>query len=138
VVVPSRRSASRSRGVQHHALVWPKLPGLATGDGCSARTWIVLFSLAIILWFAVALLPGSPSAAALVTLPIIALTVQNGLQHTLRLLSFRQYAPGVITYVFLIIPLGGYIAIRTMRRGYAPAGTSHFLGWSRLSGPGAS
>jgi hypothetical protein len=86
----------------------------------SARMWIVVFSLVVLLWFATASLTSSPSVAALVTLPAIALMVQNGLQHIFWLLSFRRYAPGVITSVLLIIPLGSHIAIRALRHGYAP------------------
>ena len=125
VPVRRRRGPSRSAGVEHHTLVSPGLSALAAGDGCSARTWIVAFSLAVLLQFVVALLPGSPAGTDFVTRPIIALLVQNGLQHTLRLLSFRQYARGVVTSVFLIMPLGGHIAIRAMPYGHTPYGTSH-------------
>jgi hypothetical protein len=85
-----------------------------------ARTWIVFISLVGFAWIAVAVLPGSPSVAAFVSLPAIALAIQNALQHIYWLFYFKQYAPGVVTSVLLVIPIGGYIFARAVQQGYTP------------------
>jgi hypothetical protein len=86
----------------------------------SARTWIVFVSLVGFVWIAIAVLPGNPSVAAFVALPAIALVIQNALQHVYWLFYFRQYAPGVVTSVLLVIPIGGSIIARAVQHGYAP------------------
>jgi hypothetical protein len=100
----------------------------------SARTWIVFASLASFVWFALASLPGSPSVAALTCLPAIALAIQNALQHVYWLFLFRQYAPGVITSVLLVIPIGGYLVARAVRQGHAPLWYAAI--WAALIVPG--
>jgi hypothetical protein len=86
----------------------------------SARTWIVFISLVGFVWVGVAVLPDSPSVAAFVSLPAIALSIQNALQHIYWLFYFRQYAPGVVTSALLLIPIGGYIVAKAVQHGYAP------------------
>jgi len=86
----------------------------------SARTWIVFVSLVGFIWCGVAVLPGNRSFAAFVFLPAMAIALQNALQHVFWLFYFKQYAPGVITSVLLLIPIGSYIAVRAVQRGYAP------------------
>lgn len=85
-----------------------------------ARTWIVFVSLVGFIWCAIAVLPGSPSIAAFVFLPAIAFAILNSLQHIYWLFYFKQYAPGVITSVVLLIPIGCYLIIRAVQQGYAP------------------
>ena len=86
----------------------------------SVRAWIAFFSLICIVWCAVATLPGNPTFAALAFLPIIAVAVQNALQHVYWLSFFKQYAPGVVTSAVILIPLGGYVTIQAMWQTYVP------------------
>jgi hypothetical protein len=100
----------------------------------SARTWIVFVSMVGFAWCAVAVLPGSPVVAAFVLLPAIAIALQNALQHVYWLFYFRQYAPGVVTSVALLIPIGAYIVVRAVQQGYAPIW--YVAIWVALSLPG--
>jgi hypothetical protein len=87
----------------------------------SARMWIAFICTVGLVWCAAATLPGIPSLAAWVFLPAIAVALQNALQHAFWSVYFRQYAPGVITAVVLLIPIGGYVAAWAVRQGYVPA-----------------
>jgi hypothetical protein len=68
----------------------------------------------------VATLPDNPVLAAYVFLPAIAVAMQNALQHVYWLFYFKQYAPGIITSVFFLIPLGVYIAIQAVGQSLVP------------------
>jgi hypothetical protein len=94
------------------------LPSAATDR--SARMWIAFISVVGLIWCAVATLPGNPTIAAWVILPAIAIALQNALQHVYWSFYFRQYAPGVITSVLLLIPLGCYVIARAVQQGYVP------------------
>jgi hypothetical protein len=71
-----------------------------------------------LIWCTAATLPGIPSLAAWVFLPAIAVALQNALQHAFWSVYFKQYAPGVITAVVLLIPIGSYVAAWAVRQGY--------------------
>lgn len=86
----------------------------------AVRVWIVFVILVGLAWCAVATLPGNPVFAAYVFLPAIAVAMQNALQHVYWLFFFNQYAPGIITSVILILPSGGYLALRAIWQGYVP------------------
>jgi hypothetical protein len=94
------------------------LPPSATGR--SARMWIAFICTVGLVWCAVATLPGNPTIAAWIFLPAIVVALTNALQHAYWSLYFKQYAPGVITAVVLLIPIGGYLAAWAVRHGYAP------------------
>ena len=94
------------------------LPPAATDR--SARMWIVFIVVVGLVWCAVATLPGNPTIAAWVILPAITMMLQNALQHVYWSFYFRQYAPGVITSVLLLIPICCYVAARAVKQGYAP------------------
>lgn len=100
----------------------------------SARTWIVFVSLVGFVWCAVAVLPGNPAVGAFVFLPAIAIGMQNALQHIYWLFDFRQYAPGVVTSVLLLIPIVFYITVRAVQQGFAPIW--YVAIWSLLILPG--
>lgn len=85
-----------------------------------ARTWIVFVSLIGFVWCAIAVLPGSPSVAAFVFIPAIAIALLNALQHLYWLFHFRQYAPGVVTSVTLLLPVGCYLVARAVQQGFVP------------------
>jgi hypothetical protein len=95
-----------------------ELPPTATGR--SARMWIAFICTVGLVWCAAATLPGIPAIAAWVFLPAIAVMLQNALQHVFWSVYFKQYAPGVITAVVLLIPIGGYVAAWALRQGYVP------------------
>ena len=92
----------------------------ATVTKKNARTWIGIICVAGFAWCAAATLPGNPTVAAYVFLPAIMLALSNALQHIFWTFYFKQYAPGVITAVLLIIPLGCYIVVTTIQQRYAP------------------
>jgi hypothetical protein len=99
----------------------------ATVTKRNARTWIGIICGVALIWCAAATWPGSPRLAAYVFLPAVALALGNALQHVFWTLYFRQYAPGVISAVVLLIPLGGYLVAQAVRQGYAPAGYAAVL-----------
>jgi len=86
----------------------------------AVRVWIVLVILVGVVWCAVATLPRNPTFAAYMFLPAIAVAMQNALQHVYWLFQFRQYAPGIVTAVFFLIPLGAHLALRTVWQNYVP------------------
>lgn len=86
----------------------------------SARAWIAFVSAVGFVWCAVAALPGNPTVAAFVFLPAIAFVLMNAFQHVYWSLHFRQYAPGVVTAIGLLIPTGLYVAFRAVQQGYVP------------------
>jgi len=56
-----------------------------------------------------------------VLLPAAAVAFQNALQHVFWLIYFREYAPGVVTSVLLLIPMVCYLTARAVQQGYVPA-----------------
>jgi hypothetical protein len=84
----------------------------------SARTWIVFICMVGVAWCTVATLPGNPTIAAYIFLPAIIVTFLNAVQHVYWSAYFRQYAPGVITSGFLLIPLNAYVIIRAIQQRY--------------------
>ncbi|MFC1878997.1 HXXEE domain-containing protein [Chloroflexota bacterium] len=86
----------------------------------STRSFLVFASLLGFLWTLIAYLPGSPIFAALWMLPLMALTLQNILQHIWWLFLFKEYAPGVGSAVFLLLPLIVYLTCQALKKGYAP------------------
>ncbi|MBN1218742.1 MAG: HXXEE domain-containing protein [Anaerolineae bacterium] len=92
----------------------------ATVTKKNARMWIGIVCVVGFAWCTAATLSGNPTVAAYVFLPAIALALGNALQHIFWTFYFRQYAPGLVTAVLLLIPLGGYVFIRAVQQGYAP------------------
>ncbi len=84
------------------------------------RAWIVFSSLLAFLWTGAAVAPGSPAIAAWVLLPAFALMSQNALMHVYWVFRFRQYAPGVLAALVLLMPAIAYLATEAVRRGYVP------------------
>jgi hypothetical protein len=73
------------------------------------RFFLVFLSLLGFFWFALAVVWGDSSVCAWIILPLVALIVQNVFQHLYWQFLFKQYAPGIVTAVFLLMPLCGYI-----------------------------
>jgi hypothetical protein len=99
----------------------------ATVTKKNARTWIGIICVVGLVWCAAATWPGNPRLAAYVFLPAVALALGNALQHVFWTLYFRQYAPGVISAMVLLVPLGGYLVVRAVQQGYAPPGYAAVL-----------
>jgi hypothetical protein len=94
------------------------LPPAATDR--SARMWIGFVVLIGLIWCTAATLPGNPTIAAWIILPAIAIMLQNALQHVFWVFYFRQYAPGVVTAVLLMIPLGSYVIAMAIEQKHVP------------------
>ncbi len=94
------------------------LPAAATDR--SARMWILFVSLVGLIWCVSATVPGSPTIAAWVILPAIAIMLQNAIQHIVWSVYFRQYAPGVVSAGLLLIPFGSYAFARALQQNYIP------------------
>ena len=75
------------------------------------RAWIVFVILVALVWCLVATLPGDQVLAAYVLLPAIAIAMQNAFQHLYWQLYFKQYAPGILTAMLCLIPLGIYLFV---------------------------
>jgi hypothetical protein len=86
----------------------------------SVRVWIIFVILIGFVWSAVATLPRNPVFAVYVLLPAIAVAIQNALQHVYWFFFFKQYTPGIITSVFLLIPFGVYLIIRVVWQNLVP------------------
>jgi len=100
----------------------------------TVRVWIVFFIIFVFVWCAVATLPGDPVFAAYAFLPTIAVAIQNALQHVYWLFFFKQYAPGVVTSVVLLIPLGLYVTIHALLQDYLPYWYVSILALAMLPG----
>jgi hypothetical protein len=99
----------------------------ATVTRKNARMWIGIICGVGLVWCAAATWRGNPTLAAYVFLPAVALALGNALQHVFWTFYFRQYAPGVISAVVLLIPLGGTLAARAVQQ---EGWTSHdWLRW---------
>jgi len=93
----------------------------------AVRVWIVFVILVGFVWCAAATLPGDPVFAAFMFLPAVAVAIQNALQHVYWLFLFKQYAPGIITSVILLIPSGVYLAVRAVWQNFVPVWYLGFL-----------
>ena len=100
----------------------------------TVRMWIVFFILIVFVWCAVATLSGNPVYAAYAFLPTIAVAMQNALQHVYWLFYFKQYAPGVVTSVVLLIPLGLYVTLQAVLQNYVPYWYVSILALAMLPG----
>lgn len=84
----------------------------------NARAWIGIICTICLLWCAVATLFGNPVIAAYVFLPAVTLAIGNAIQHVYWTFYFRQYAPGVVTAILLVIPLSLLIFVQAIWQGY--------------------
>jgi len=62
----------------------------------------------------------NPNIAAFVLLPAMAFLFMHALQHVYWLFCFREYAPGVITSVVLLLPTICYLTVKIIQQKYAP------------------
>lgn len=85
--------------------------------------WIglALITLAGILWTALTSWPKNARFAAFLTLPFfIFVAFGNALQHLVWTVSFRTYAPGVVTAVLLVAPVVIGLTILALRQRLIP------------------
>jgi hypothetical protein len=86
----------------------------------SARLWIGLIVFIGLIWCFLASLIGNFTGAWII-LPAISIMILNALQHGFWLFYFRQYVPGVITAICLLIPLGCFMIISAIIQEIIPA-----------------
>jgi hypothetical protein len=84
------------------------------------RFFLVFLSLTGFVWTGIALMWGSSAITILILFPLLALIIQNGLQHIYWQFLFRRYAPGIMTSVLFLIPLGFYFVYISIVNDYAP------------------
>jgi hypothetical protein len=84
------------------------------------RVWIIFVILVALVWCVAGTLPGNPSLAAYVLLPAVAIATQNAIQHVYWQLYFKQYAPGIITAIFGLIPLGACLFVGALWQKLVP------------------
>ena len=93
---------------------------LPDSTNLSIRVWILFFSLFVYVWITLCFfIPNRMMLIILVSL-LIMITTQNGLQHLYWLFYFKKYAPGVVSFVILLLPLNTYIVYRILKQGLLP------------------
>lgn len=84
------------------------------------RTFLVFLTLLAFLWTALAALTNDPKIAAFVLFPFATGAFLNVLQHIFYTIYFRQYAPGLITSVVLVLPTVVYLTGRALGEDLVP------------------
>ncbi len=116
--------------VLHEAEEWNLVPWLAAHfepqpefSDRDARTLLVLFAALGIGFTAFALRRLSSRGALLALLPLfVGIVLGNAVTHIVWAISFRGYAPGVVTSAFLLVPLILYLVVRVLRERLVPPG----------------
>jgi hypothetical protein len=80
------------------------------------RIALVLVVLLHFAWIGLSLTPKSIKVTYYLVIPLLALSIQNGIQHFIWWVQFGIYAPGVIFGCFLGIPVSVYIIYRIMKQ----------------------
>lgn len=70
-----------------------------------ARIWMIIMIILVFAFAAAAYIPGNPTIAAYVFIPVTAFLFQNAVQHIYWSIRFKNYAPGAMTALFLLLPL---------------------------------
>ncbi len=86
----------------------------------SVRIWIVTISVVGFLLTGLTLVSKNPKVTAYMIVPLVALTVLNGLQHLYWLFFFKAYAPGVVFGGIIGVVLGFYIIGRALAEKLIP------------------
>lgn len=94
----------------------------------SIRVWLIGISLVGFVLTAICYFIPNNSAAAFLTCLLVAITLQNGLQHLYWLLYFKKYAPGVVFSVLFGIPVDIYICFRMLKENMLPIWSLFALG----------
>ena len=86
----------------------------------STRFFLIFISIICFIWTAIATLPRSERIATIIMLPFILIVVQNCLQHIYWQILFKEYAPGIISAVILLLPTSLLILIRSFNEEFLP------------------
>lgn len=86
----------------------------------SIRVWLLGISFVGFIWTTICYLIPNQSITALLICVLIAITLQNGLQHLYWLVYFKRYAPGFLFSVLLGIPADIYICFRMLEEKLIP------------------
>ncbi|MBN2710668.1 MAG: HXXEE domain-containing protein [Calditrichaceae bacterium] len=79
-----------------------------------SRLWILIICITGLIWVSVAAFSADQAAAAYIFLPAIILVMLNAVQHIFWTVYFREYAPGLISAVLLILPTGSILIANTV------------------------
>jgi hypothetical protein len=93
---------------------------LPAKTNASIRTTLVLITLLGFLWTALAALSHNPTNTAFMLLPFAGIGFLNSLQHLFYTVYFRQYAPGVITSLVLLLPITCYLTFKAIQENLVP------------------
>lgn len=88
--------------------------GLPLKVDVSIPTFLVVSTFFVFLLTAATAALGSPHLAAWLLLPLAAAVFWNALQHIYHALYFKQYVPGAISSILLLIPEISYLSIRAV------------------------
>lgn len=91
------------------------------------RFFLIFLSLMGFVWTGIGALSGDPAVAAMILFPLLALIIQNILQHIYWQFLFGQYAPGILTSMVFLTPLVFYFVYVSTVNGYAPLWYSALL-----------
>jgi len=84
----------------------------------STRVFLVFMSLLGFVWTALALIPNDRRISAIIIYILAVVVFLNAIQHIYWQIYFREYAPGVITAVLLIIPIVIAFTWQSLQYGY--------------------
>ena len=93
---------------------------LPDSTNLSIRVWILFFSLFVYVWTTLCFFTPNRVISAILVSLLIMITTQNGLQHLYWLFYFKKYAPGVVSFVILLIPLNTYVVYRILKQEFLP------------------
>jgi hypothetical protein len=85
------------------------------------RVFLVSLSLFGFMWTGLAMIVDSSTLGAYLISVLAVIVLMNALQHVYWLVAFRDYAPGVITAVLLLIPIVILMGAVAVRQGLLPA-----------------
>jgi hypothetical protein len=85
------------------------------------RFFLVFLSVTGFVWTGAAVISGSRAVAILILLPLVAMILQNVLQHIYWQFLFRVYAPGIVSGVILLLPLSLYFLYVSMGNDMVPS-----------------
>jgi len=86
----------------------------------STRFFLIFISVICFIWTGLASLSQDNGIAAIILLPFIVIVIQNVIQHIYWNYLFREYAPGIISSVFLLLPISIVIVIKAYIEGFLP------------------
>jgi len=89
----------------------------ATVNQRNSWTWLVFAGLFGFLWTALAVRFRNPKLTFHVVLILFIAVFSHSFTHVYWLFSLGTYAPGVVTSIFLIIPITAYVTCRAIRQG---------------------